>query len=1295
LIAAVSTAVRSINTAKDMRFKENPKWWDIGGQFTNFVRDNKDLLQKLSGALKIVSLVAGLLSFIPVLAPIMGPIALGTALLASAIDLSIYAATGEGDLTTILVDVGLNLLPGVGKLARMGAGALRGTRVASAFSSVAQRGRNMMQVAKWGLANPRLHGIEAIKRLVRLDPIDIATGAVVLTQTDVDLPGLLPMTLSRTHISSYGLGSWFGRSWASTFDQRLEADDRGVYVTTADGMTLIYPPAESGGASVLPVEGPRWPLTSYGRRYAVNDAGSGRSYHYTPPGPHDPTRQWHLTAITGRNGHRIDIHRMDDGTPTDVVHSGGYQVRVHVDANRVVGLGLVDGEGETPLLRFGYNSFGDLTEVLNSSGLPQRFDYDPEGCITRWIDRNGTEYRYSYDRAGRCVTTDGTGGYLIGRIEYDDDTRTTTVIDSYGHASVYRISKLIQVESETDRLGNITRYSWDRYDRLTSHTDPLGRTTSYVHDEHGNLVETVRPDGSRSTARYNDDSLPVEVIDFDGARWCREYDARGNLVRTEDPTGAVVRYVYDEAGHLAEMVDPVGGVTRVATNPAGLPVRVSDPLGATTEYTRDQAGRVVAVADAMGSTAWFGSTADGRLAWRRTADGANEEWVYDGEGNVIDHTNQVGATTSYEIGPFDLVVARTEPDGGRFAFTYDTELRLTGVSDPHGRVWGYEYDPVGRLVRETDFNGAEVCYDYDAAGQFIRRTNALGQSVEFDRDPLGNVVQRRTPDGVTAFEYDPLGRLLRASGPDADLVLERDLVGRVLVEAIDGQRVESAYDAAGRRTGRRTPSGFQTRWEYDAAHRPVVVDSGGEEIRFGYDATGHEVRRDIGGLTLSRTWAPGDQLVAQALDMTAGGGIAQPVSWRTYSYRADGYPEALTDHQTGRSTLSLDAAGRVLAVDADRGGERYAYDLAGNVTHADWPGAGELRGDREYDGTLIRRAGTMSYRHDLAGRLIQRRQGTLIWLYNWDTEDRLTELVEPDGTRWHYRYDPLGRRIGKRRHNPDGSVVEQVTFAWDDRLLEETRSGGKVGRTRTWEYAPGTFTPIGQTDARPNVDALGVGSVDRRFFAIIADLVGAPTELVDAAGHVVWTHRANVWGQTVHEIEDSIDCPLRFPGQYHDPESGSHYNYRRYYDPALARYHSPDPLGLTPAPNPHGYVPNPTVEIDPLGLAPYNLDDVAARHGGVPVSQGFAFPTRRSARQAASEMVGDLGSQAQPIRASDFRGGPYWMKDSTQVIGRQNVSGTAGWRDDFLGHTFPDGASMGPHVNVWGPGIDSGVHLFY
>ncbi|WP_159401492.1 RHS repeat-associated core domain-containing protein, partial [Streptomyces sp. NRRL F-5053] len=51
-------------------------------------------------------------------------------------------------------------------------------------------------------------------------------------------------------------------------------------------------------------------------------------------------------------------------------------------------------------------------------------------------------------------------------------------------------------------------------------------------------------------------------------------------------------------------------------------------------------------------------------------------------------------------------------------------------------------------------------------------------------------------------------------------------------------------------------------------------------------------------------------------------------------------------------------------------------------------------------------------------------------------------------------------------------------------------------------------------------------------------------------------------------------------------ETGLHYNYFRHYDPDTARYLTPDPLGLTPAPNPAAYVHNPHTWTDVLGLNP-------------------------------------------------------------------------------------------------------------
>ncbi|MEU7474101.1 RHS repeat-associated core domain-containing protein [Streptomyces sp. NPDC044984] len=79
------------------------------------------------------------------------------------------------------------------------------------------------------------------------------------------------------------------------------------------------------------------------------------------------------------------------------------------------------------------------------------------------------------------------------------------------------------------------------------------------------------------------------------------------------------------------------------------------------------------------------------------------------------------------------------------------------------------------------------------------------------------------------------------------------------------------------------------------------------------------------------------------------------------------------------------------------------------------------------------------------------------------------------------------------------------------------------------------------------------------------------------------THHA-AWGATQWNSDATAYTPLRYPGQYFDPETGLHYNVHRYYDPQTGRYISPDPLGLAPAPNHYTYVPHPFTTADPLGL---------------------------------------------------------------------------------------------------------------
>jgi RHS repeat-associated protein len=213
------------------------------------------------------------------------------------------------------------------------------------------------------------------------------------------------------------------------------------------------------------------------------------------------------------------------------------------------------------------------------------------------------------------------------------------------------------------------------------------------------------------------------------------------------------------------------------------------------------------------------------------------------------------------------------------------------------------------------------------------------------------------------------------------------------------------------------------------------------------------------------------------------------------------------------------------------------------------------------------------------------------WQYSWDADDRLVAVTTPDGTVWRYRYDPLGRRIAKQHLDADGHITEQTELTWDGATLAEQATvpgpaGGQAqeGEVTTWEYQPGTFSPLIQAE-RPMFREAAQQEIDQRFYAIVTDLIGAPSELTAPDGTLAGYQQRTLWGATLWH-PSGASTPLRFPGQYADPETGLHYNHHRYYDPATGRYLSPDPLGLAPAPNPHTYVFNPTLLTDPLGLDP-------------------------------------------------------------------------------------------------------------
>ena len=225
-----------------------------------------------------------------------------------------------------------------------------------------------------------------------------------------------------------------------------------------------------------------------------------------------------------------------------------------------------------------------------------------------------------------------------------------------------------------------------------------------------------------------------------------------------------------------------------------------------------------------------------------------------------------------------------------------------------------------------------------------------------------------------------------------------------------------------------------------------------------------------------------------------------------------------------------------------------------------------------------------------------------------------------------------------------------------------------------------------------------------RAYSILTDHLGTPTGAYDAEGNEVWSRTLDMNGEVIEETGNVGMIPFLFQGQYYDRETGLAYNRFRYYSPQMGMYISQDPIrlngGIT---NIYTYVDDTNVWIDTYGLKScYSneksqklAEDIIKKHGGkFEKETHYRMPNRRAARQAASEIAGNLGNNPKRIEKKDYKGGPkHWEKNNSK-IGQQSMDESSGWRDDIPGHTK---YGIGPHVNAWNKskGIYDNLHLLY
>ncbi len=171
----------------------------------------------------------------------------------------------------------------------------------------------------------------------------------------------------------------------------------------------------------------------------------------------------------------------------------------------------------------------------------------------------------------------------------------------------------------------------------------------------------------------------------------------------------------------------------------------------------------------------------------------------------------------------------------------------------------------------------------------------------------------------------------------------------------------------------------------------------------------------------------------------------------------------------------------------------------------------------------------------------------------------------------------LNRRIRKLVRDPGGETVTHFVYDRDDGLLDFFDDDGA-----------GPNVPMLQTRFLngPNVDQVfaqedGAGNV--RW--LLTDHLGTTRDLIDNAGNVINHITYDAYGNVIDQSNASDSTRRLFTGREFDAETGLYYYRARYYDPAIGRFLSEDPLGFIDGPNSFAYVNNrPLAGTDPFGL---------------------------------------------------------------------------------------------------------------
>ena len=700
------------------------------------------------------------------------------------------------------------------------------------------------------------------------DPVQTVTGEFYIDETDLSLPGPLPLALRRNYSSQNLADNQFGTGWKFSIMPYLSvtAGATNIYAADMDGAVLAYAQTATNASVWLPSLAANPQLnnnTTAGAGGLVNrlrdrivQSVNGSTTNYTLFGADGSTRIFQV--MTFNNG---------------VLN----QTRPYLQT-------WTDSRGNYYTFTFGTNStqpnFGEVTRIQCSNGNYLGFDYDIYSHIVDAYCGDGRRLNYEYDQYGDLVT-----------VTLPDETTRSYV---YQHASqavtngsAYYSTHLITEEDKPD--GRVLQNFYDSQRRVTNQLSTAGvdltpvRVASFIFSNNYALTNsftnaitgyTLIVDGNGNTNRYDyTNSLITKITDplnqtVQQTWYADNATAPGyprSVATRTDKRGLVTQYQYDSNGNVTNTVvtgDLTGDgiTTQTATNTAvynanNLPTQMTDAAG----------NSVVTVYDPV-----FNFLPQQTIRYAGATPVSTNYTVYGNATNVVVNGNVTQTNMAFGL-PIRQIRAYGSADAAMTDLAYDghgfltQSVRYTGTADPNVTNTFF-YNERGQMVNQIDALGAVKFFDYDALNRpieqeaFDENGNALSWNFNYYNDN-GELSwtdgPRFNPEDYVFFDYDGEGR--RSTEIHWRSEARQDGTG---VEAPAGYNLYAQafyqYDLLGNLTRSVDPRGAITTNTWDALSRLAQrkhLDTDGITVlsveSFGYEPGGQvqSYTNALGGVT--------------------------------------------------------------------------------------------------------------------------------------------------------------------------------------------------------------------------------------------------------------------------------------------------------------------------------------------------------------------------------------------------------------------------------------------------------------